>query len=82
MDLTKLELDIAFGIAATVRAQTIAAPMLDRCMPGMVGEKERQDLQRASADLVLAASYCRAALDSFTAASKTLGAFTNEAKWR
>ena len=82
MDLTKLESDIAFGIAATVRAQTIAAPLLDRCMPGMVGENERQSLQHASADLAVAASYCHAALDSFTAASKTLGAFTNEAKWR
>jgi hypothetical protein len=76
MDLTKLESDIAFGIAAIVRAQSLAAPTLDRCIPGMMGEKERQDLERASDDLARAAIYCRAALDSFNAASRTLGAFT------
>lgn len=80
MELTILERDIALGIAMAARAQQLSGPTLDRLIPGMIGDAERQRLQRASVDLALAAAHCRFAADSFAAASKTLGAFTRGRK--
>lgn len=76
MDATALEKDITLGIAATVRAQQLAGPTLDRLIPGIIGDTERQRLREASLALALAAEHCRFAMDSFTEASNTLGAFT------
>jgi hypothetical protein len=76
MDITRIEKEIALGVASSVRAQMLAAPTLDRCIPGMVGDAERQRLREASSDLLLAASFARAAYNAFLAASQTLGAFT------
>jgi hypothetical protein len=42
----------------------------------MIGERERQQLQQAGLSLLVAAESCRLAMESFTAAYKTLGAFT------
>jgi len=78
MDVTRLEKDIALGIAFAARAQQLALPTLDRCMPGMIGEKERQNLRAAASDLSFAAAHCRSALDCFSEAVKTLQAFTEE----
>ena len=75
MDASRLERLISDGTAATVRAQQLAAPALDDCLPGMVTAAKRAMLTTHRHDLAQASIYARFAMDSFAEASAMLATF-------
>ncbi len=75
MDIAALERMIAQAIADMVRAQQLAAPVLDLCLPGMVNAEKHARWVQARFDLAIASVYAHSATGRLQNASALLAEY-------